>query len=67
MGVVLWDVQSGESKIMPWDSSGAAQIRFSEDGRKLTTVHGFHGEVAPFGREWLAYPKVRSWEVGQAK
>ena len=67
MCVVLWDVRTGASKIMPRDSGGAAQIRFSADGTKMTTIHDFHGVVGPNQMDLLAYPRVKEWEVRQAK
>jgi hypothetical protein len=60
--VVLWHTDSGKlARSLPREFGGVVQIRFSKDGKKVTSIHGFHGYRNPnnAGEELLVYPEVK--------
>ena len=64
--LVVWDSSSGQiNHVFPISSGGAAHIRFSEDGRRLTTVHEAHfgWPTADDEKEVFLWPTVREWAV----
>jgi WD40 repeat protein len=62
--LVLWKVSSGEvERVFPSRSGGAIQIRFAKDGKKITTVHDFHGTESESGQDLLVYPTVGEWQL----
>jgi len=65
--LLLWSVETGQVKQFRRGSAGAEHIRFSEDGKTITIVHGFHGTAGPAGEDLLAYPTVSKWDVAEAK
>jgi hypothetical protein len=65
-GVILWDTAAGNvARRFPRASSSSAHLRFSGDGKLLTTVR----DIVGIGRDGqgLAYPLVRHWEVATGK
>jgi hypothetical protein len=59
----LWDCESGEQKWKAPHGLSAAHIRFSEDGRWMTTVTGTYGHRDEQGQDTLGYPIVRHWNA----
>ena len=63
--LVLWEASSGKVvRLLPRSSHGAEQIRFSKDGKTLTTVHDFYGTAK---KGVVVYPTVRRWDVKTGK
>jgi hypothetical protein len=66
--LVLWETASGKiARLLPSASHGAGHIRFSKDGKTLTTVHDFYGTSSKQGEDLLVYPSVRAWDVDNGK
>jgi WD40 repeat protein len=66
--LVLWNTESGEvERMFPSSSGGAVHIRFTEDGRFLTTVREAHGHVTEAGQSLLVYPGVHYWDAESGK
>lgn len=65
--MLLWSVATGQVKKFPRASAGAEDIRFSADGKSITTVSGFHGTAGPAGEDLLVFPAVSKWDVSDAK
>ena len=66
--LVLWETASGRvARSLPPQSGGAVHVRFSKDGKKLTTVRDFYGTNGRGGEDLLTYPEVREWTVGSAE
>ena len=61
--LVIWDLAGGAQRVYPTESLGAVHVRFSPDGKKVTTVQGFHGHIDEAGNNLLVYPRVREWDV----
>jgi WD40 repeat protein len=62
---VLWDVETGKvAHVLPKFQSGSAtDVRFSDDGKKLTSVREFVGTAGPAGEDLLVYPTVHEWDL----
>jgi WD40 repeat protein len=61
--LVVWQTATGKvDRLLPRASRGAEQIRFSDNGKTLTTVHDFYG-TSRKGANVLVYPTVREWDV----
>jgi WD40 repeat protein len=65
MAVALWDTATGKlTRRLPSHKSGtAAVVRFSPDGKKLTTVRDFVGTNGPDGKDLLVYLVVNEWDL----
>jgi WD40 repeat protein len=66
INLLLWDVGSGQVKrLYPQSSGEAVDVRFSGDGKGLTTVHGFKRGDFSEGpeKDILSYPGVADWAV----
>jgi WD40 repeat protein len=60
--VVLWETDTGKvSRLLPKDSGNTAYLRFSRDGKTLTTISGFAG-VGEQRDNLVMYPSVREWD-----
>jgi WD40 repeat protein len=65
--LIFWETASGKVvRLLPRASHGAVQIRFSRDGKTITTVHDFYG-TRKKGADVLVYPTVRAWDVETGK
>jgi WD40 repeat protein len=61
--LLLWSVATGKvTKQFPRDSGGAEHIRFSADGKTISTVRGFYGTAGPAGEDLLVYPTKQEWQ-----
>lgn len=66
--LVLWNTESGEvERLFPSSSGGAVHIRYTEDGRFLTTVREAHGQRTEAGQNLLVYPGVHYWDTESGK
>jgi WD40 repeat protein len=62
--LVLWQTDGGTvARQFRYDARGAVHLRFSKDGKRLTSVHEFYGTRKNAGEELTAYPEVREWNV----
>lgn len=64
--LVVWQTSSGQiDHVFPSSSGGAAHIRFSRDGKSLTTVHEAHLArlKADSDRETFVWPTVCQWTL----
>lgn len=59
----LWDCESGAQQWKASHGLSAAHIRFSEDGRRMTTVTDTYGHRDEQGQDTLGYPIVRHWNA----
>ena len=63
---MVWDTSSGQiDHVFPSSSGDAAYIRFSADGKSLTTVHeAYWGRLEMDSlQETLFWPTVRQWTL----
>jgi hypothetical protein len=61
---LLWATDSGKvARLFPTASGNASALRFSKDGKTLTTIHGFYGVGANTAENLVSYPFVRDWNV----
>jgi WD40 repeat protein len=61
--LVLWDTTDGKVvRLLPRTSGNASELRFSLDGKTLTSIHGFYG-TGGRGENVLIYPAVHEWDV----
>jgi hypothetical protein len=68
MRLVLWETDSGKvARVFPNGSGGGHQVRFSKDGKQITTVTEFFGTRGNAGGNLLIYPQVRHWDVTTGK
>ena len=67
MAVGIWDAATGKlARRLPSFKSGtAAVVRYSADGKKLTTVRDFVSTTGAGGKDLLVYPVVNGWELGR--
>jgi hypothetical protein len=61
--LLLWSVATGKvTRQFPRNSGGAEHIRFSSDGKMITTIRGFYGTEGPAGEDLLVYPTKQEWQ-----
>lgn len=68
--VVLWNTGDGTvARLLPAASGNARRLRFSADGKTLTSIHDFAGVGMKRTENVLMYPAVRMWDVatGEAR
>lgn len=65
MAIALWDTGTGRLTrlIAPHKSGSASIVRFSADGKKLTSVREFVVMSGPDGKDQLMYPTVNEWDL----